>query len=263
MTTGARCASRPTSSTSSMTSSTASSAKIHSWNETELRRLAEGAERCLYVGKGLTGAAVREHLDFGAVATVNAASLLVDQVDWSFWCDIPPDAERHALANCRRFLVPDQVHTGRLYWWRLAWERRRTAELGVFPEDRTWLYPYSYIWPLDRSIRRAVAHDRIPMCMTSPAGLYILARYLGYREIWCFGHDGGKGYAEGLPHSPGGPRAGHYNRFRWSMEVVAAELRCRLGTEVRFYDPSCPTWAGSARVRGTSPPGKSGQERPA
>ena len=184
MTTGAQRATRPASSTLSTTSSTAPSSEVHSWNETELRRLAEGVERCLYVGKGPTGAAVREHLDFGAVATVNAASLLVDRVDWSFWCDVPPDVERHALANCRRFLVPDQVHTGRLYWWRLAWERRRTAELEVFPEDRTWLYPYSYIWPLDRSIRRAVAHDRIPMCMTSPAGLYILARYLGYREIW-------------------------------------------------------------------------------
>ena len=184
-------------------------------------------------------------------------------MDWSFWCDIPPVTERHALANCRHILVPDHLHTGRLYWWRLAWERRRTSELGFFPEDRTWLYPYSYIWPLKRSIRQAVARDRIPMCMTSPAGLYILARYLGYREIWCFGHDGGKGYAAGLPPKHGGPRAGHYNRFRMAMEVVAAELRRRLGTDVRFYDPSRPAWEGSAATRGTPPQAKPGGEEPA
>jgi hypothetical protein len=238
-------------------------AGIPSWDESAWRGLAGGAERCLYVGKGPTGAAVRDHLDFGAVAAVNAASLLVEQVDWSFWCDIPPENQRHALANCRCFLVPDHLHTGRLYWWRLAWERRRTVELGIFPEDRTWLYPYSYIWPLERSIRRAVSQDRIPMCMTSPAGLYILARHLGYREIWCFGHDGGTGYAAGLPASQGGPRAGHYDRFRRAMQVVAAELYGRLGTDVRFFDPRRPTWDGSTAARGASVSGKPAGRGPA
>ena len=43
------------------------------WDESALRKLAGGAERCLYVAKGPTGAAARDHLDFGAMAAVNAA----------------------------------------------------------------------------------------------------------------------------------------------------------------------------------------------
>jgi hypothetical protein len=201
--------------------------------------------RCLYVGKGPSATRARENLDFGDVATVNSAAVLFDNVMFSFWCDVPPASEFTSVyPKCRYFIVPCKLHNGFDYWhWR--WRGVPVEQLGLFPAERTLVYPYNFIRHSRGRIRAEIAADRVPMCMTGPAGLFILSRYLGYRDIWCFGHDGGFGHCSELTSNSQPARTG-YNVFRRAMETVADCLRERWGTQIHFW-PDRPPQSGTSQ----------------
>ena len=193
-----------------------------------------GPRRCLYVAKGPSAVHALDFLGWGDIATVNAAGLLFPRIDWSFWCDVPPGSEIAGFRDrCRAFVVPNQLHTGTFDFLRLTHGRRATEDVPDFPRDRTVVYPYDFIKDDRRSILRNLRHGRVPMCMTAPAGLFILARHLCYREIWCFGHDGGMGYATGIPLQRS--ELYNYDKFRRAMETVADWLRTELDTTIHFW----------------------------
>lgn len=206
------------------------------YEDRSLRTLASYSDhpaRCLYVGKGPSAVFAKDHLDFGHIATVNFAAVLFSEVDWSFWCDVPPVSEIEVVRDrCRTFIVPDVLHVGTGF--RVGWRKRPLSEVGCFPVGRTLTYPYSFFYYRASAIRNAVEADQVPMSMTATAGLFILARYLGYREIWCFGHDGGDGHAAEFKDSRG-PLLGNYDKWRRAMETLAECLREKFGTIVRFW----------------------------
>ncbi len=187
---------------------------------------------CLFVGKGPSAELAKEHLSFGDLATVNEAALLFSRVDFSFWGDVV-SSDIIRLVDARRpiYVLPDRMHketwmTPYVGRWRVV-----KTPFDIFPSDRTILYPYYHVLAERDSVLRAMKLDRVPLCSTAVAGLYVLATRFQYKHILCYGFDGGRGYVKGMKIMD--PNF-DYTVFRNAMEIVAEYVGKHYGTIVEW-----------------------------
>ena len=214
-------------------------------------------DRCILVGKGPSAEFAKEHIDFGDVATLHEAALLVPgTIDYAFFTDVEfVEPAQPAFDRCRRFVVPEHLHANG------GKRLRAPSEVEGLPLDGIFVYPRQRVTRIPSmitravhrlglpliaqlhdkirlgSVARAVRRDRIPFVASGPVGIFLLSA-IGYRKIWCFGLDGGHARAPGI----GGTRNPDYCWTREVAEVVARCVRQVHGTETRFWSRQTPSW---------------------
>lgn len=187
---------------------------------------------CLFVGKGPSAILAKDHLSFGDLATVNDAALLFSHVDWSFWTDyISPEVIAEIDTRRPIFVLPDRMHQETWFTSLVGRWRVIKTPIDTFPSDRTILYSYNHVLAERGPVLDAMKHDKVPMCSTAVAGLYILATQFRYKHILCYGFDGGRGYVKGVKFME---PTFDYTAFRRAMEVVAEYVGERYGTIVEW-----------------------------
>jgi hypothetical protein len=155
--------------------------------------------RCLYVAKGPSARHAAEALGrrkYWAVATVNEACLIVPgAINWAFFLDLDAIANaKPAWSRIRHLVMPPVVHSGVLK----GAGARPDLMLPDLPVDRVRIINQGQIASSEDAIDEAWACGGMLMTDTATMGLHALVR-LGYTAVDLLGHDGGVGYAAGLP----------------------------------------------------------------
>ncbi len=168
---------------------------------------------CLYVGKGPSLIHATPHLDWGDVAVVNEAgdhTMLGNRRTVATFLDgarQPHAANQDTdwIVKPRRPLTNDNLRQADLY----QWEHEHLID--------------------DDAIAAAIRY-REPTYFESPGPSGVLFLWLrGYRRIWLFGHDGGKGVTEGFDDGDF-----DYSNRRVAMETMIPLLAAE-GCEVKFW----------------------------
>jgi len=178
------------------------------------------------VAKGPSATYAVDHIPYcGAVATVNEAIMLVPHADFAFFSD------ECALRNCeehwdkiRTFVCPAMVHNE---------QSGLTPVSDILPADRNVLVTHrsQMDWVPD-DIRHSIVCSKLVTTDTSVMGLHFL-HLAGFKDFLLYGHDGGVGYAPGIPYMYE-DRPMH--KFREQIEAVADELAFTYYTRIEFAD---------------------------
>lgn len=184
----------------------------------------------LFLGKGPSLAEAKNELqNHGVIATVNEACMAVDgrQVDYAFFTD------RIALDNCRDywnnikcFVCTAMVHADSIDDEPLPLESVLNGCPRVVVTHDSQL-PWD-----ERFVQEWIDNERLLTVDTSIMGLHFL-HLIGLRNFRLLGHDGGKGYAGGMPNI--NPNR-NMTAFRDRLEETAWMLVERYDTHLHFFD---------------------------
>ena len=184
--------------------------------------------RVLYVAKGPSAARASDYIRYaGTVATVNEAILLVPYSDYAFFSD------ENALMNCRahwhrigKFVCPAYVHK----------DQRGVGSIpvtDVLGHDRNVVVTHRSQMDWDpKKVEESVDAEELLTTDTSVMGLHFL-HLAGFTDFLLYGHDGGIGYADGVPCLR---QDRDMQRFREKIEFVSNELSLHHGTRIEFAD---------------------------
>jgi hypothetical protein len=150
-------------------------------------------EECVYVGKGPSATRAGEWTSICRVATVNEACLLVDgPVDYAFFTDaVTILNSKPAWDRIRHFVTPVFVHG----------EGPGAAPVPVdqidgVPLDRFLCFRQNQSPP--EKLPKLHEDGRWLFSDTAVLGFHVLLT-LGFTDFVLLGHDGGVGYADGVP----------------------------------------------------------------
>lgn len=187
------------------------------------RKFNRDRRRLLFVSPGPSSDHVLGCLNFGHVATVNRAALIVPgAIDYAFCADLEAlEQIRSAWDRIRTFVIPDRLSINSKV------SERSWAEWPGVPHDRALVFP-SIPTITDRdTIDRINNPDTLACCNSMCAGLHAAGR-MGYEHIWVIGCDGGMGYSSLLWHGGYGQ---NWDAHRARMELIASAIGC----DVRFW----------------------------
>lgn len=183
----------------------------------DLIRFGSVSNRVILLGKGPSAVHAKDYFDgsnFDAIIAINDAGrlmpdhhiefTLVDGLDMASQCADHVDRIGCMVSPCD------------------------LTESGL---DVTWAR-YPCYGRKDEAALRSYCERREVGYMTPAESGMLLCAAIGYREIWCFGHDGGKGQAAGvhttLPDFD-------YDVRRKRVELAARHLEELYGTVTKFW----------------------------
>jgi len=185
-------------------------------------------KRCVFVAKGPSARHIEEYVDFGHIATVNEACLLVPNgIDFAFFYD------KDALENSKPAWgrIKTFVMSAVLYGETFDDDCVPITEIEGLPLDRVLtFYEDQHDWDHEK-VKASMQTDRFINTDTATMGLHFLLMN-GYKEILLLGHDGGIGYAEGVCAKD---KKREMSRFRDMMELVSKEFEKKYNSKIRFF----------------------------
>lgn len=169
------------------------------------------------------------------LAVVNQAITLVPgAVDWLVAADLEAVyAVREHWPRVKRFLLSERLHVN------AGPSAVTPAWLPNFPTDRWTSFPIEPIVYTDDQTRDCIGNDtHVALCNAACAGLHLFSR-MGYSPILMLGHDGGFGYgARNASRNDADPER-DFRPIRARLEVIAACVKERFRTIVRFWPNFC------------------------
>jgi hypothetical protein len=185
---------------------------------------------CVYVAKGPSAVRAAGYSDYHHVATVNEACLLVPgPVEYAFFVDLDTlEASRPAWDRIKTFVTPARLHVPRGY---RGWENgsKWVGDVAGLPLHRVVAVEQGQIPATEEAVHAALCSDALPFTDTATLGLGFLHRR-GYRRFLMFGHDGGVGYAAGVPHLLAQK---DHTAKRQAIDMVGR----MIGAEMDFFPP--------------------------
>lgn len=210
-----------------MTASTFFANKLQNALDLNAQLAESHGDTVLFVGKGPSAVHAKDYTHWGDVVTVNDAGKLLPGVPIRYCC---VDGQRMAQ-RC-------DEHVGRIGTMVIPAEPRKEVNVkmagGRFEKvpllvERWALYPYGVGRKTEAALRDFCQRKEVAYFTPAESGMLLCAA-AGYKQIWCFGHDGGHGVAEGLPES-----SFDYDVRRQRVELAAGWLREFYGVETRFW----------------------------
>lgn len=184
--------------------------------------------KILYAAKGPSLDKFELFDDYQHIATVNEACCKIDKgIEYAFFFD------KNAILNSKQswnkiknFVTPSYVFEDKI-----DAEPVSISKIKDLPIHRSVFFEIDQIDFDESVIQKNILDRKLLTVDTSIMGLHYLV-LCGYKEIYLLGHDGGIGYAEGVPCLK---KNRNMQQFRDRIEFCAKLLQQEHGTNIIFY----------------------------
>lgn len=182
----------------------------------DLRDTIFPANRLIFLGKGPSAIHAKDHCDGHDVITANDAGKLIPGVFINF-----------VIVDGGYFAMECADHVDRIGCMVSPYYLDDSGMDGL-----TWArYPVLSGRKDEAALRQFCENREVAYLTPAESGM-LLAAAIGYKEIWCFGHDGGQGRCEGVAVTV---KDFNYDIRRQRVELAARHLEELYGTVTRFW----------------------------
>jgi len=186
-------------------------------------------EKILYAAKGPSLEKYKLFDQYEHIATVNEACCKIDKgIEYAFFFD------KNAILNSKESWnkIKNFVSPSYVFEDEIDADPVSISNIENFPLYRSIYFEEDQM-DFDKSaIQRKITNKQLLTVDTAIMGLHYLV-LAGYKEIFLLGHDGGIGYAEGIPCLK---KNRNMQQFRDRIEFCSKLLRQAHGVRIIFYE---------------------------